>query len=297
MEAMSILILSDGRAGHLNQSIAYAKYLGAKYEIVNVVFKYKFFKNLSYLLDFFKIYTESIFNTTIRDFSTFNYIVSTGSSTYYLNKTFAKKYNLKSIALMLPHGFRYDFDYIYAQSHDKPPKQSNIIEMDANFSYSKPLNLYEPLKKSVAIIIGGQNSVYSMNVKEIKEYLDSIFNLFYDYEIAVTSSPRTSKEIENLLDSYEFAYKVIFSQNRVNPIADFLSKCDYVFITADSTSMISEAVGNGSSNIEVLPLATLKDNKFTTFVQNLENGGYLHLFNGKVSKNSKKIDFKKYIRV
>jgi len=297
METMKILILSDGRAGHVNQSIAYAKYLGAKYEIVDVAFKYKFFKNLSYLLDFFKVYTEFIFNTKLRDFSSFNYVVSTGSSTYYLNKIVSKKYNLKSITLMLPRGFRYDFDYIYAQNHDKPPKQSNIIEMDANFSYSKPLNLYEPLKKSVAIIIGGQNSVYSMSVKEIKEYLDSIFELFGDYEIAVTSSPRTSKEIESLLDSYEFAYKVIFSKNRVNPIADFLSKCEYVFITADSTSMISEAVGNGNANIEVLPLISLKDNKFTTFVQNLENGGYLHLFNGKVSKNSKKIDFKKYITV
>jgi len=295
METMKILILSDGRAGHVNQSIAYAKYFGAKYEIVDVAFKYKVFKNLSYILDFFRIYTEFIFNTRPRDFSSFNYVVSTGSSTYYLNKIVSKKYNLKSITLMLPRGFRYDFDYIYAQSHDKPPKQSNIIEMDANFSYSKPLNLYEPLKKSVAIIIGGQNSVYRMSVKEIKEYLDRIFELFSEYEIAVTSSPRTSQEIEALFDGYEFAYKVIFSKNRVNPIADFLSKCEYVFITADSTSMISEAVGNGSANIEVLPLIALKDNKFTTFVQNLESRGYLHLFNGKVSKNSKKIDFKRYI--
>jgi len=295
METMKILILSDGRVGHVNQSIAYAKYLDAKYEIVDVVFKYKIFKNISYLLDFFKIYIESIFNTNLRDFSSFNYVVSTGSSTYYLNKIVSKKYNLKSITLMLPRGFRYDFDYIYAQSHDNPPKQSNIIEMDANFSYSEALNLYEPLKKSVAIIIGGENSVYRMSVKEIKEYLDRIFELFSEHEIAVTSSPRTSQEVETLLDSYEFVYKVIFSKNRVNPIADFLNKCEYVFITADSTSMISEAVGNGSANIEVLPLIALKDNKFTTFVQNLENSGYLHLFNGKVSYNSKKIDFKKYI--
>ena len=297
MEAVNILILSDGRAGHVNQSIAYAKYLDAKYEILDVSFKYRFFKNTSYILDFLKIYTEIIFDVKTIDFTTFNYIVSTGSATYYANKTLAKKYNLKSIVLMLPRGFRYDFDYIYAQSHDNPPAQSNIIEMDANFSYSESLNLYMPLKKSVGIIIGGQNSVYKMSVKEIKEYLDRIFELFSDYEIAVTSSPRTSKEIEALLDSYDFAYKVIFSKNMVNPIADFLYRCEYVFITADSTSMISEAVGNGNANIEVLPLLAQKDNKFIAFVQNLENGGYLHIFNGEVSKNSKKIDFKRYIEL
>jgi len=297
MEAVKILILSDGRAGHVNQSIAYAKYLDAKYEIHEVSFKYRFFKNISYILDFLKIYTEIIFNVKTIDFRSFNYIVSVGSATYYANKTLAKKHNLKSVTLMLPRGFSYDFDYIYAQSHDNPPKQSNIIEMDANFSYSEALNLYSPLKKSVAIIIGGENSVYKMSVKEIKEYLDRIFELFSDYEIAVTSSPRTSKEVETLLDSYDFAYKVIFSKNRINPIADFLNRCDYVFITADSTSMISEAVGNGNANIEVLPLLSQKENKFTTFVHNLESSGYLHIFNGQVSKNSKKIDFKRYIEL
>jgi len=297
MEAMKVLILSDGRAGHLNQSIAFSKYMNRQYEIVEIGFKLKFLKYISYVLDFFKIYTESIFNMQEIDFSLFDYVASAGSSTYYLNKTVAKKYSLKSITLMLPRGFRYDFDYIYAQRHDTPPKRANIIVMDANFSYSQPQNLYMPSKKSVSIIIGGQNSVYKMGTKEIKAYLDRIFELFSEYEIAVTSSPRTSKEIENLLDEYEFDYKVIFSKNRINPIADFLKNSEYVFITADSTSMISEAVANGNSNVEVLPLLADKSNKFSAFVKNLEDGGYLHQFDGNVAKNSKKIDFMKYIKI
>ena len=124
--------------------------------------------------------------------------------------------------------------------------------------------------------------------------MDFIFKEFQGYEIAVTTSPRTPKEIEELIESYPFTYSVIFSQNKINPIADFLHHCEVVFITIDSTSMISEAISYGSSCIEILPLSENKNNKFFTLAQNLENEGYVHLFDGSLGHKNKKIDFKHY---
>ncbi len=292
---MRILILSDKRAGHENQSIAFAKYLDAKFDIIHVNFKNSFFKPFSYLLDFLHIYNKRIF--TCKDIlNKYDLIVSTGSSTYYANKTLSKIHNLKSIVLMLPKGYRYNFDYIFAQNHDNPPKQENIIEIPANFSFIEPKNIYKSEKKSIGIIIGGDNSVYKMSTEVLKKQLDYIKDKFSDYDIAITTSPRTPKKIEELIESYGFEYSVIFSKNKLNPIADFLNTCKYVFITIDSTSMISEAVSFGDSFVEVLPINNQKENKFYKMTKTLETNNFLHIFDGKIANQNRKINFKKYTK-
>ncbi|MEZ7935155.1 MAG: ELM1/GtrOC1 family putative glycosyltransferase [Sulfurospirillum sp.] len=292
---MKILILSDGRMGHLNQSIAFAKHLDAEYEIVPVHFRYKACKLLSYVLDKCKIYTSKLFtlSTTIQS-KHFDLIVCAGSRTYYAAKTLSKRLKLQSVTMMLPQSYRYDFDVIFAQSHDHPPMQTNIITLPANFSYVEPKGLFTPKNKSIGVIIGGNNAHFTMDKERIKHQLDSVFETYKGYEIAITTSPRTPKEIEELIESYPFAYSVIFSKNKINPIADFLHHCEVVFITIDSTSMISEAISYGSSCIEILPLSENKNNKFFTLAQNLENEGYVHLFDGSLGHKNKKIDFKQY---
>lgn len=280
--------------GHLNQSIAFAKHLNAHYEVIPVTFRCKIYKLLSYAFDYFKIYTQKLFH--IHDLSKvhFDLVVSAGSSTYYANKTLSKKLRINSVVMMLPQSYRYDFDLIFAQAHDAPPMQPNITILPANFSFVEPKGLFTPTKKAIGVIIGGNNALFTMSEKSLRQQLDFIFEEFRDYEIAVTTSPRTPKEIETLIESYPFAYCVIFSQNRINPIADFLHHCEVVFITMDSTSMISEAISYGTSCVEILPLSEAKENKFLTMTQNLEKEGYVHLFDGKTVHNNKKINFETY---
>ena len=292
---MRILILSDKRAGHENQSIAFAKHLHAEFDILHINFKTKFFKLLSYALDFLHIHTKNIF--TYKDITNnYDFIVSTGSSTYYANRTLSKLYHLKSIVLMLPKGYRHNFDYIFAQSHDNPKKQKNIIEIPANFSFIEPKNIYKPDKKSIGIIIGGNNSIFEMKPEVLKKQLDYIKKQFSDYAIAITTSPRTPKKIEELIENYRFSYSVIYSENKINPISDFLNKCKYVFITIDSTSMISEAVSFGDTFVEILPINNEKENKFYKMTKTLEKNEFLHIFNGKIKTKNKKIDFSKYAK-
>ena len=280
--------------GHLNQSIAFAKHLNAPYEIMSITFRCKICKVLSYLLDYFKIYTQTLFHTDVLPKTPFNLVVSAGSNTYYANKTLSKMLGIKSVTMMLPQSYRYDFDLIFAQNHDHPPKQTNIITLPANFSYVEPKGLFTPKTKSVGIIIGGTNAHFKMDKGRVKEQLDSIFETLKGYEIAVTTSPRTPKEIEELIESYPFTYSVIFSKNKINPIADFLAHCEVVFITIDSTSMISEAISYGISCVEILPLDESKNNKFYTLAHTLEKEGYVHIFNDTLGHKSKKISFNNF---
>jgi len=291
---VNIAILSDGRMGHLNQSIALAKHLKATYEVIPVSFTCKAFKLLSYVLDWFKIYTLFLFKCKTPVPKYCDMIVSAGSGTYYANKTLSKKFGLKSVTMMLPQSYRYDFDLIFAQTHDHPPIQNNIIRILSNFSYVEPQGFFKPQKKSIGIIIGGNNAHFSMDKERMKTQLDFIFAHFNEYEIAVTTSPRTPKEIETLLQDYSFSYSVFFSQNTINPIADFLHHCEVVFITMDSTSMISEAISYGHANVEILPIGEVKNNKFFAMALSLQNEGFGHIFDGNLGNHNKKIDFHTY---
>jgi mitochondrial fission protein ELM1 len=222
-------------------------------------------------------------------------VIGTGSTTYYATKVLAKKMQVQSIVMMLPKGYRYDFDVIFAQRHDTPPKQKNIRVIPANFSYVEPKGLYRATKKSIGIIIGGDNKIFHLSKEKLEKQLNFIKQYYEGFEIAISTSPRTSKEIEAVIKAYAFDYEVIYSQNPVNPIPDFLGQCETVFITQDSTSMISEAVSYGVSNVVVLPLQNHNTNKFTRFAKELEEEGYVHLFDGTIQYKNKKINFRDYL--
>ncbi|MAD42385.1 MAG: hypothetical protein CL623_08350 [Arcobacter sp.] len=270
-----ILIISDGKPGHLNQSIAFCKIKNISYDILEVNFKLKIFKLFSYALDKFERYSDELY----KEYKNYNYefydaVVSTGSSTYYFNKFISKTHNLKSIALMLPKSYRYDdFDYIIAQKHDKPPKLENIIEVPLNLSYTVPKNIIKSKEKSIGIIIGGDNNVFVMDVENIKNVLNLIFKSYDGYLKYITTSRRTSKQIEDLLTEYEFDYKLIYSQTpSINPIPDFINLCSELFITIDSTSMLSEAKANSNADISIIELRSKKpDTKFHDLAYTVNN--------------------------
>jgi hypothetical protein len=284
-----VLIISDGKPGHLNQSVAFCKIKNIDYDILEVKFKSKFHKILSYLLDRVNFFTESLFEehkVFYPDF--YDAVVSTGSGTYYFNKLIGQKYNKKSVALMLPKSYKYEnFYYIIAQEHDYPPILNNIIKLPLNLSFTTPKGyvIRDETKKSLAIIIGGNNALFSMNKAAIKEKIDAIFIKYPTYLKYITTSRRTSFEVESLINEYSFDYKLIYSKEpNINPIGDFIDICDEFFITIDSTSMLSEVRANSDANINIIDLESKKQNtkyhKLAEIVNNM----------------NKKIDFKKLLK-
>ena len=268
--SLKILILSDGKAGHLNQSIAFAKLKNLQFDVIELKNNIKPF---TYLLDFFSIYIN-LFSLQIEP-KNYKAIISTGSSTYYANKYLAKKLGIKSIAIMLPKGFRYsDFDYIIASNHDNPPALKNIISIPLNLSVSEPkAYIKKDIKDALAIIIGGNNSIFEMDKKTIQRYLDEIFEKFPNHLKYITTSRRTPKEIDELLKNYKFDYEIIYSKNpNINPIPDFLEVCTELFITIDSTSMLSEARANSDAAIHIIELnSNRKDTKFHTLAKTVQS--------------------------
>lgn len=289
-----LLILSDGKPGHVNQSIAFARLLDMPYTIVRVRFRNRLCKVLSYLFDRVGLLVKILFyvDGDLPDCCT---VVSAGSDTYYANKVISKAMNSRSVAIMLPRSYRYDFDLIIAQEHDQPPFRDNLLMVPVNLSFPEPKGLVsKPENKlCVSIIIGGPSRHYHMDINILDQKLQQIYKIFPDADFMATTSRRTPKEVEALVDNGPFRYRVIASREDVNPIPDFLAISDFVFVTEDSTSMISEAVSYGKACVEVLPLQkTGKAGKVTRMLDGLQKKGCLHFFDGAAARCNRKVDLK-----
>ncbi len=292
MKDKRLLILSDGKPGHVNQSIAFARYLGLPYALHRVSFKYPAGKALSYLLDRVGIYSKQLF---ITDFQSGEYsaVVSTGSGTYYANRTLARLLGCKSVAVMLPKGYRFVFDLIIAQQHDNPPVRPNIVTVPINLNYVEPQGVVKPQSgnRYIALIIGGDSRHLQMDVAFLQQQVVQILALFPEHEVWLTTSPRTPLAVEQMLRQFSFSRAVYYSAEPVNPIPDFLEYSDYVFLTADSSSMISEAISFGRSCVEVLPPSDHlpEKSKVNKLISILAAQKCLHLFDGSIASCQKKI--------
>lgn len=303
------LIISDGKPGHFNQSAAFCRHLGLEYETLEVAYRSRAYKALSYLLDRLGIYTEKLYSASSFKFevSSFNLIVSTGSTTYYANKLLAKQLDLPNVAILLPKGYRLDFTRIFCPAYDHPPKQPNIIELPLNLCAADPAFFDEkaagfrekhtPEKPAAGIIIGGPNAVSDMDPEDMKRQLDQVFALTEGMERWVTTSRRTPPEIESQIDALPFDFKLINSRDPYNPIPAFITLCDRLFVTSDSASMISECASFGSAKVEILMNRQRRTpNKFEELIRGLADLGAVHVFDGTLGAADAKIDLKELLR-
>lgn len=279
------LILTDGKAGHENQSKAFVRALGLDSAVAKVVFKSKFHKALSYLFDFFGLYAGWLFTVTDVP-QAYSVVVGTGSGVFYAVKVMAKSAGVKSSVILYPRGYNLKtFDCILAPVFDRPQKLDNVVEIPANLVaadqhyYDEGVRAFkerhEPKKRAVAVIVGGPNKCSAMTPEWMNKELDRIFSSNADCEFWVTTSRRTPKDVEAVVESYPFEYKLIFSRDHFNPIPAFVELADRLYVSAESTGMLSEACTFGRA--EVFALDNLKKgrHKFRAFIDHLREGGYI----------------------
>jgi len=306
---MKVLILTDGKPGHENQSIALCRHLGLKFETVTVLYPRKSAKALSYLFDRLGIYTDKLFQSSELNVqrSEFRAVVSTGSTTFYPNKVQARKLGVPNVAILNPKGYRPNFSAILCPAYDHPAKKENIIELplnlcaaDETFFAEKAAEFnvkHTPQAPAVGVIIGGSNAVSEIDAVALKSQLEEIFRLTEDCERWVTTSRRTPKEVETIVEALPFDYRLINSHDPYNPIPAFIQLCDRLFVTSDSASMISECASFGTSAVEILMNSqNKKTNKFLELIWGLEKRDAVHVFDGTLGTACKKIDLSALLR-
>jgi len=293
-----ILIVTDGKAGHENQSRALCEALGYSFDLLRTAYSCRLNKALSYASDWARIHTSKLF-TAETEAGDYAAVICTGSTAFYPGKVIARRLRIPVAALLFPGGYRLDFDCILAPAFDNPPVRANIIPIPVNLTaintefYQKGtctfLERHTPHKPAVAVITGGPNQIATMTTAEMKVHLDRVFNATEGFERWVTTSRRTPSAVDALIDSYPFDYKLIYSRDQFNPMPAFVSICERLFVTADSTGMISEAVTHGRAHVEVLMNLKNPHSKFARFVEGLVREGSAHIFDGTPGEANRKV--------
>ena len=309
-----VLILTDGKAGHENQSKAFARALGCEYDLVEVHFKSKAHKLLSYIFDHLRIRSLFLFLATeetqggrkalcplcaseaLCGEKKYCGVIGTGSGTFYAAKAMARKLGVKCGVVLYPRGYDIkSFDCVLAPAFDRPKSAVNVIEIPANLVandeafYEKGVEAFQKCSNvrmdecsnAVAVIVGGPNKCSTMTPEWMKTQLDAIFNSnnqtveHSNIQYWVTTSRRTPPEVEAVVDSYPWDYKLLYSKDHFNPIPAFVKLAKKLYVTAESTGMLSESCTFGSA--EVVALDNLKPgpHKFRRFVEDLRTGGYV----------------------
>ena len=280
-----VLILTDGKAGHENQSKAFARALGCNFDLVEVHFRSKIHKALSYLLDRLGIRTLSLLcsSSAFTFASSYSAVLGTGSGTFYASKALAKKLGAKCGVVLYPRGYDIaSFNCVLAPAFDRPESAANVIEIPANLVandeafYEKGVAAYRErtlVVPEIAVIIGGPNKCSTMTAEWMKVMLDEIFK--QPGAKAVTTSRRTPPEVEAIVDSYPWDYKLLYSKDHFNPIPAFVKLAKKLYVTAESTGMLSEACTFGAAEVVALDNLNPGPHKFRRFVEDLRAGGYM----------------------
>ena len=281
-----VLILTDGKAGHENQSKAFARALGCEYDLVEVHFKSKFHKALSYLLDRMGWRCLELLEGLEKlDGSIVSYatVIGTGSGTFYAAKAMAKKLGVKCGVVLYPRGYDIaSFDCVLAPAFDRPKSAANVIEIPANLVandeafYEKGVAAFRErtaVIPEIAVIVGGPNKCSTMTADWMKVQLDEIFK--HPGAKAVTTSRRTPPEVEALIDSYPWDYKLLYSKDHFNPIPAFVKLAKKLYVTAESTGMLSESCTFGTAEVVALDNLNPGPHKFRRFVEDLRTGRYV----------------------
>ena len=300
-----ILIISDGKAGHENQSRALCAGLGVSCEVARVAYPSRFAKAATYLWDRLGVRSRKWFDVTPFE-GTFDAVVGAGSGTFFPVKVLARKMKVPSAAVLYPRGYSLDFDCIVAPAFDQPPKLPNIVQIPVNLTntnadfYEKGVAAFRlrhtPARPAVGLIVGGPNPFARMDADDMARQFDRIFAATDGCERWITTSRRTPHAVEDLVDRLPFDFKLIYRRDQFNPIPAFVMLCETVFVTSDSTGMISEAVTRGNASVEIIVNLRRQRSKFGRLVRNLERGGYVHVFTGTLGNARRKIDLSPALR-
>ena len=147
------------------------------------------------------------------------------------------------------------FNLIISPEHDKI-KGDNVLTTQGSIHYltkkeitenTKYLKLDKEKKQIVSFIIGGPNRYFNYNEEQIHFIFNKIKTLFTPdkFKIVIIPSYRTPERIiKKAFNTFGFNHHVLKMIDKKAYLSS-LALADYIIVTCDSTSMISEAAVTG----------------------------------------------------
>lgn len=304
-----VVILSDGKAGHLRQAQAVVNtvvscQLSAVSQTIEIKFKNKFLKSLALLgkalgMDLWEFCLENDCYQDLRR-AYADMVISCGGALSGINLWLAKENLAKSVSVMRPQWARSaKFDLVIIPQHDRPSRRKNIIStlgalnlIDEDYlkeeSDKLKLNILGRINKTtVGLLLGGDNKKSELTPRIVGEAVSGLKQvcLDLDWDMLATTSRRTGADVEGLvkkeLERFDKCRLLVIANERNIPeaVGGILGVSDFIVVSGESVSMVSEAVSSGKYVLVFRPKAKglCPGAKYLLFLDNLEREGYVYI--------------------
>jgi lauroyl/myristoyl acyltransferase/mitochondrial fission protein ELM1 len=271
---LDILILSDGKIGHLKQSQALLSIIAAEdYKIESKTIEIKYKNKLARIFsEFCSLFSGRncigcgfclrflIDKDTFRKLKTVyaDIVISTGSIVAPINNLFSSYLGAKSVVILRPNTPLEKFDLCIVPVHDRV-EATNAIKIRGALFYPTKIeektnecktffNLSD--QKKISLFLGGPLSNEVNFVNNLKLFIDKLkdFSLANSYKLLISTSRRTPKAVEEYLEKAFSNFRnleaiVLSNRNNYDFVFDgFASLSEIVFVSSESISMISEVI-------------------------------------------------------
>jgi lauroyl/myristoyl acyltransferase len=310
----NILILHDGRAGHVRQIQAVLRIISEEAKKRNLKIKTKEmavrFKNkFSSVLQSFSVIAAGrkqcrgcswclkhflipqAFEELRSNFA--DIVISCGSSVAPVNLVISGENQAKSVVLMRPGLLSTRrFDLVIMPAHDKPPKRKNIVVTEGalnliNEEYikSQVLSLRPQVKIEtdlvLGLLLGGNTKRFKLTPDLLRPVISQakLFLQKYNGEILITTSRR---EVEGLIkqefSNYSRCKLLVIANERNIPeaVGGILGLSSIVIVSPESISMVSEAASSGRYVVVFKPQVYI-GKRHNRFLENLVRKKYIYL--------------------
>ena len=312
----NVLVLSDGKAGHLNQSKAVLKILNntdfvIKSDIVEVKFKNNFTKKLLVFCAMFNARNCQGCLSCLKfclDRESFNklismqadIIISSGSALAPVSVFLKKEMSAKNICVMNPGVLtKKVFDLVISPRHDKLKPDRNIVLThgalnlvdDDYLSWAKDKfkamiysdNSPKKANLTIGFLVGGNTKGFILSQGALVKVVEEIKKIIKESsaDLLATTSRRTSAEQENIVKSSLLGlarFLVIANEkNFEDSVGAILGFSDIIVVSGESISMVSEAATSGKHVVVFNLESKSKDNKHSLFLNDLARNGFIYL--------------------
>ena len=211
-------------------------------------------------------------------------------SSIALKKRFGKE--IFNIHIQNPKVSFKHFDLIISPEHDGI-KGDNVITTKGAIHYltkkeitdnSKYLNLGKEKKQIVSFVIGGPNKNYDYSEEQIHYTFNKVKTLYTPdkFKIIVIPSYRTPERvIKKAFNTFNFNHLVVKTVDKKAYLSS-LAIADYIVVTCDSTSMISEAAVTGKPIYIAMMKPKKISKRFKNFYDQFNNLGITKELNNSI---------------
>lgn len=245
---LQLLVLSDTKPGHLNQSLGLAEAMArlrpAEISVVEIDFSNGIFARIRAALREAEKHPKP------------DYIIAAGHSTHLPLLWIARKLSARSVVLMKPSLPLAWFDWCIAPEHDFPTASPAANLITSKGALNRVVARKKP-RKGRLFLIGGPSKSHEYDEAAL---LAQIRSISAEGSWQLADSRRTPPSLLTAVRK-ELPQIEIFPHQQTKPgwLAEKLAELEEIHVTEDSVSMIYEAL-SGGAKVGVLAMPRRREN-------------------------------------